>query len=377
MAEERTPLQVCFMPWAGLKDEVRIGSVVFWPWQKEKVAEKAVAEHLDLYFTSYVNKHGNPVDTIVLCSIDSHDNFVDNEERINEIRTGVDALIFSMIAPGVKCAVCANNKYMPPATADRFQLAIQKFRPGDKFITVQSGFTTDGGWQIGELKFHEPWCKGGPFCSPDKSLIAGLDKLYYLGSGPEARTRILRSLEWFRLAHTEVDEVSPLSKIVMMCTAFEILLDLPDRDQTRCFAEQVDQCLRVKESFLDKRVDGKGQEHEASLAAWCAWDFYKLRSSIVHGDDVSCEQLLYKDWFTHLVVADVVFWQCLVLELLAHRCVGDRVRKMAADFAKYSEDESDAEFEASIARSSLGFGFDDVHRALAWLLPDKQGCENE
>jgi len=102
-----------------------------------------------------------------------------------------------------------------------------------------------------------------------------------------------------------------------------------------------------------------------SLAGCWAWDFYELRSRIVHGDSVPSSELIFKDWITHLIVSDLVFWECMKRELLKHKCIGDRVYSCAEKITKSSsKDEKEAVIE-SLTRWFLGF--DDVHIALGWL----------
>lgn len=102
-----------------------------------------------------------------------------------------------------------------------------------------------------------------------------------------------------------------------------------------------------------------------SLAGCWAWDFYDLRSRIVHGDSVPPSDLIYKDWLTHLIVSELVFWECMKRELLKHKCIGDNVYS-AAD--KLTESSPDDEKEAVIESLTRWFlGFKNVHIALGWL----------
>jgi len=50
-------------------------------------------------------------------------------------------------------------------------------------------------------------------------------------------------------------------------------------------------------------------------AAWWGWDFYKLRNAVVHGDDIPTKDLVYTDWITHSIVADMTFYSYVVFLL--------------------------------------------------------------
>jgi hypothetical protein len=140
-----------------------------------------------------------------------------------DLRNAVDALIFSYISTGVKDAVCANNRSMGPPSADVFQLVTQNFRIGSDDIAVQAGSVTHV-WRISEIIFSKPWSTGGMFGSFEDELLKGFDGCFSAEFPAEVRERFFRSLEWFRMAHIEAEGVSNLSRVVMMATAFEILL---------------------------------------------------------------------------------------------------------------------------------------------------------
>ena len=108
-----------------------------------------------------------------------------------------------------------------------------------------------------------------------------------------------------------------------------------------------------------------GKEYEACLAAWWAWDFYDLRSRIVHGDTVTAMDLRYKGWITHLIVADLVMLELIKRLLYDHRCICHDVRRMAAEYAQHSDD-SVEEFERGMLPGVLGLDVEGVHEALGW-----------
>ncbi len=189
----------------------------------------------------------------------------------------------------------------------------------------------------------------------------------------DVRERIFRSLEFFRLTHTEVDlglnqpdTIASLSKLVMMATAFEILLQFPESSKSNFFAEKIDNTIKSDEFLMEERPNRKNKLIKRSKAGWWAWDFYKLRNRIVHGDKIELEELLYKKWITYNIVADLVFWEFIKRELYECGCLSDRVRKWTKDFEPVT-DASPGAIEDIISRWILGF--DDVHIALGLIPP--------
>ncbi|NQT67770.1 MAG: hypothetical protein HQ569_09400 [Actinobacteria bacterium] len=369
---EEKKYQASFLPWVGIENKFQIGPIKFTPLNKafEKIEDSSIKEHLAKFFESYVDHQGKPVETILLCSYLNMDFHYLTEEEYNELMNAVNILVFCTIAPAIKRAVCADNRSMGPPSTEIFQLITQNFQPGINHIAVQAGSSISGGWEIGEITFSKPWATGGSFGTPDKELIQGFCKVFDAKFSNDVRERVFRSLEWFRMSHVENYEVSMLSKIVMMATAFEILLQVPNTpNKKQWIAEEIEKRISNSYFLKETRKDPKGNNHTYSRVAWWSWDFYKIRNSIVHGDYVKPECIQYCSpnikWLTHLIVADLVFWECAKRELFNHRCIGDNVYSCAKEWDKAYPKEPQGTSIEPLAR--LFLGFDDVHKSLGWI----------
>lgn len=371
-AEKREHYQVSFMPWVGFREEFQIGPVIFWPFSQadNKIQDISIREHLKRYFRSYVDCRGKPIEKIIVCSYQDIDFRTLSDEEYNRLRNAVDILVFSSIAPQTKNAICANNYSMGPPSTEVFQLITQNFQPGNDHIAVKAGSLLSGGWKIGEVTFPEPWAIGGPFRTPDKELIQGFDKMFDAAFPDDVRERVFRSLQWFRMSHVESDEISVLSKVVMMATAFEILLQVPNTpNKKKWIAEEIERRISNSDFLMEIRKDSKGNDQTYSKVAWWSWDFYEIRNSIVHGDHIGAERLRYsapdKDWLTHLIIADLVFWECVKRELFEQKCIGNNVYSCAREWDKAFPNEPQGTSIEPLSRWFLGFN--DVHRALGWI----------
>lgn len=360
-------LQISFLPWVEFKESISLGPITFWPYYikaNRRVSDQQIKKHLDKYFKSYVDHKGKPVNTITVCSHDEIDFRCLNSHENQDIRYAVDAVIFATIAPIIKMAVCANNRSWAPPSSNVFELITQYFEPGSDDIAVKVGRLTSGGWKIGEITFPKPWATSGAFESADKELIKGFDNCFSSGFSMDVRDRLFRSIEWFRMAHTEIDQVSEFSKIVMITTAFEILLQFPKWDKRNYFIDYMEKHIASDKFNKETRTANNGKR-TLSLAGWWANDFYELRNRIVHGDQIPSSDLIYKHWITHLIVADLVFWECLKRELFKYKCLGDKVYSEADRFDKMFPDEPQGTSIELLARWLLGFN--DVHKALGWI----------
>lgn len=361
-------LQISFLPWADLKESINLGSVTFWPYYSEvgqKVSDSKIKMHLNKYFNSYVDHQGKPVDTITVCSHGNVDFRSLNDSEFRDLRNAADILIFVAIAPQIERAVCANNKSWAPPSADVFELVTQNFLPENDYITVEAGSSLSGGWEIGEITFPKPWATGGGLWIFDEKLIEGFDKCFSAGFPENVRERLFRSLERFRMAHMEGGQVSELSKVVMMATGFEILLQFQREGKRKQFVDYMENHIASDDFYKATRTSHRERSFTLSLAGCWAWDFYELRSQIVHGDTVPLSNLIYKDWLTHLIVADLVFLECVKRELFDHKCIGNNVRSIEEGDDKLFPNES----KRTSNDSTVGWvlGFDDIHRALGWI----------
>jgi len=364
-------LQISFMPWAGLSTSVTLGPVTFWLYSKEaenKIIDRALRSYLDRYLDSYVDNEGKLVDTVTVCSHGNNDFRILNNSEFQELRNCADALIFSIVAPQCRNAVCTNNRNFGPPSSDTFELVTQNFKIENDYVNVKAGSLTSGGWKIGDITFSRPWTMGGSFGRPNEELISAFSKCFSTEFPKDLRQRLFRSLEWFRLAHTENEQISDLSKVVMMSTGFEIFLKFPLNGKRKYFVEYLECNISSDEFNREIRTNHRGKDFNLSLAGCWAWDFYELRSKIVHGDSVPLSELIFRDWLTHLILSDLVFLECVERELFKNKCIGQNVYECAEKITKSTPEDEKKAVTETLARWFLGFK--EVHKALGWL-PEK------
>jgi hypothetical protein len=366
------------MPWAGLRDELSIGPVDFWPFYtkaEEKIKDKPVKDHLSRFFKCFVDNVGKPVESVVVCSCGAIDFRPLSETEARNLRAAVDCYIFASITNGTRMGVCRDNRTLAPPTADRYALYARNFRPEDRGLGIRAGSMLTYYTDMEEVRISQPFAMGGSFGGPDQELLQGLSKVFAPEFPADVRERLFRALEWYRLAQTEAEVVSWLSKVVMMATAFEILLEFPRNGKRKHFVEYMEREIRTPEFRTDTRTDNGGKTHTLSLVGCWAWDFYELRSRIVHGDPVAAEEIQYKGWITHLIVSELVLLECVKRLLYRHGCIGDVLRRGAAEWAKDSTESVEA-IEKEMLSGMLGLDLDGVQEALGWIPPIEERIKN-
>jgi len=372
------PIAIAYMPWAGIKEELNVGPVSFWLFYskaEEKILDSQVRADLTRFFETFVDNVSKPVRTVVACSCGDIGFRRFTSQEWSTIEAAVDCLIFATIASGTKNSVCSDNRSMAPSSADRFDLCARWVWPIENGLVVKTENSTNI-WTYGEYKITRPTSVGGSFSGNYQPFLQGLGCIFDNGFPQDVRERLFRSLEWFRFAHTESTSVSWLHKIVMMSTAFEILLEFPDHGKTAHFVREIDLRMRLKDSYLVSRKDNKGNEYQVCMAADWAAKFYDLRSRIVHGETVTTEDLRYKDWLSHLIVADLVLRELVMRILYQYGCIGEKLRRHIAEMAPHSSD-STGVVEAALLPGILGLDLEGVHQALGWIPSLDKSCGDQ
>jgi hypothetical protein len=303
--------QVSLLPWLEQGD-IQIGNSLFWKYDPNVLTDADNKTYLEQYVKCYVTKHQKPVDSLTIASYKNKNYFEPlSEEEYQELNFARNILCFLCIAEQSRIALGNNNSSIGPPSAEIFDMVSQNFIPGTNDIAVRSGSMTSGGWKLHEIHFQEPWSTGGFFRSINRYVHTAINKLLASQSDEDFKNRLLRSMEWFRLAHVENGSISPFFRIVMMATAFEIIFDVPNiPDKAGYVADKIDETLAQQDFIQESRTYGKNNDKSKtrSIAAWWGWDFYKLRNSVVHGDNISLSDLAYTDWITHAIVADMMFY---------------------------------------------------------------------
>jgi hypothetical protein len=350
-----------------------VGPIEFWPATGDqldtRVTARAVRDHLSAYFACYVTERGEPV-RVTVTTVGSPGFRALTADEHTLLRRAVDSLLFSVITNGTRWSVVRDDRSSGPPTSERYQLVHQNFRPGRESLAVESGPNLHGGLSLATVRFQRPWCVGGWLANPDELLVAALGELLTTPGHASLRERLFRSLEWFRLAHTGSDDVSVLSKAVMMATAFEVLVQAPRHGKTFAIAQALDARCATPSHSRQPTTIGRQSVDLSPVGRWGA-HFYDLRSRIVHGDEVPLDAMLLHstNWLTHLIVADLVMRELIVRELHAAGLIATSAHDGAQLPAQAFPNVTAADMESTLSQLFLQtrFGFRSIHQRLGWL----------
>lgn len=283
---------------------------------------------IDQYCALYVDSEHRRSSTLTIAVIDNKNNF-DNltQEQETDLFRYSGALLF--------CSV-VNNRQNDVCVSEQFNLAIQRFMlntnnsPQYDYIFSETGsiFNTTNGQSLASARFVRP------SFVPSNTLIYRYDKhlMSAFANMIDAHNpddgRYFRVLDWIRYAYMNAEGYSPESRHVMLATAFEIFFDLPKDDKTNEFVRHIEKLLEVDKMtvpdessnasqlglpLIPKPYIGRGGRTKFTshtIYGWWAREFYDLRSKIVHGDDITNEDIRNHKGEKHFFIAFKILRFC-------------------------------------------------------------------
>lgn len=333
--------EVNYLPWTPfdwdyIGGELRLGKVVFRPLSDDALRgiDERVADYLRLYFSRYRDLYNAPVNTITLCHYDpEHRGLLEpmSDAQQAEFAGIIDALTFCCIWGELREALNRGWRLLPPPNAETLECRAHRFSPDVLADPPMVTLVTHGlkhTEQVGKVFFQIPLpAHHRGKIQPNLELLELLNQVFNDSFDPQLRERLLRSLRWFRVAHRQAQALDAEIQIVEICTALEVLLNLPKHGKRKVFVQKVEQWITATEGEEDVvRVEESANQQPSSLttkAGLWAQNFYKLRSDIVH-EGIQSDELLYypavdahgqPSQVSQLSVASLVYGALLIQEI--------------------------------------------------------------
>jgi len=379
--EVKTNNYHCYiLPWLNLKEEIHIGAVTFKRFDPKNLddgSNQELIESLKKSLEHFVKWNGKPTDQAVVCFYKNQWIYDQNFRGKQNIREAVDILTFLVISRLNVLCFCGNEYMGQPASAEKFKLAtvpVLKDANTNHEVFNKAGVVTICS-DVDKFYFDlEPTKHGYRELTKNQynSELLELFKHLIASARNEEVEKIFRAVTWFRYSQTESTEIDPFSCILMKMTAFEILLNLPDRDTRFKFMEHIDKDYVNKASndnplenfIMEKRTIKRGQSEtrfNQSKLAWWAYDIYGLRSRIVHGEHLESKDMKRDDQkYNELIIADIVFSWLVTEKLMRLYCPiidENDIKKM---------------IERSFYEISLRNLFFDAFKKAGWIVRNKE-----
>lgn len=197
-------------------------------------------------------------------------------------------------------------------TAENFSLVFQHFGLESKYITEVTGVLVSVnrmGLRIGEVEFHIPGHVPAPrpfqydqYLWKAIDLVRQIDRSFF--------RRLMAAASLFLESYHNSHQVDVRARVLLQLAAFEVLLDLPDRQQRRAFKDEIERlCSYPGERRYRYKYEVRGSKHPDSRTQKGIWAdrFYMLRNRIIHGDPVSRSHYWYRGAQHHVMIASMFF----------------------------------------------------------------------
>jgi hypothetical protein len=314
---------IMFMPWANISEAISFGRVRFVSWEEAKVLiPSKLRSDADGLFSRFFDFEGKVISPPTVCQFNGKTIFSKIEQSdVDSIRDAINALTFTTIAPGTIDAVAKNNKTPNLSSADRFSPWLCSLHGNG---TVQFKWSDIVHTYTDKLLYvRQPFHVLVGTDKPNEHVLSNMQSLFTLAEqGQECALKIIRSLEWFKSSQTKSTDLTFRSKLVMLMTAFEILLDFPrSKVKSSYFAKRIDKYRSTSKKDLEDEITIDGKQLIVSRKAVWAQNLYQMRNKIVHGDYVAAKDIWYESprctfVLNYDLIASILFNECVARELL-------------------------------------------------------------
>jgi hypothetical protein len=201
------------------------------------------------------------------------------------------------------------------STAENFSVIHQNFQVGKDSLSESTGTIltlTSMGYRIGSTRFVKPGYVPSPMrFEYDEALLSSLARLRR--GNVRMLRRIIRASSAFYESYYNSPALDVNARILLQASAFEILLDLPEKSPRKEFKNRVEAlCARAGERRLSYTflIWGKKQRESRTVFGLWAERFYQLRNGIVHGDQLRRSDYVFRGAQHHALIAAHMFIAC-------------------------------------------------------------------
>lgn len=243
------------------------------------------------------------------------------QRRLDEFRSG---LFLSCLSGNVELA--GPNAGFGLYTAENFDIVRQNFTLESKGVAESAGVIvniTVSGYRLDKTTFPRPSYVNLP--QPfrhDENVLLGLDWLHRVNR--KLYRRVIDATAVFLESYRNSPAVDVRARVLLQSSAFEILLDLPEKQPRKAFKDEIERLTSEpdeKKYHYTFENHGRRVPDMRTLKGIWADRFYTLRNHIIHGETVPQSEYIYRKTQHHLVIAPMFFMCCIKRLVDQERCL--------------------------------------------------------
>jgi hypothetical protein len=303
--------QLIYFPYMSLNriDEISVDNHILWNFDTRKdvyIENEALKGQIkEIINTNVINK--TPVKGVGVVTIKDEKDFTQfgNYNTLLEIRNLT--FICSISKWNTQPRGANVGHFM--VSSENFMFIIQNFQLGNKGIAVNSGYIVPkliGGYKIGEIQFQ----------APQHLLLPNLNSMDW-----DLFTMLIKTKEHnktlYRKIHKAIDLFyesqfnNPLfslnARILLLMSAFETLLDLPQGTERKEFTNIIEAFTKLPNDVYRTYSYGYKKRERRTIKAMWANKFYSLRNDIIHGKKIKEQNFIFLNAQRHTDTAVLFF----------------------------------------------------------------------
>jgi hypothetical protein len=309
-------MQIVYFPFISMGNEQEIDFGFLKIWNFDFMSNKYITDPKLLSRVSKIlsTNHAyflGPVKGIGVVSIGNTDFRHYTQEELNLIKDARLILFLGFLANNnaVRNDINAGSWF---ATTENFNFTAQNFEIDNDNMAIRDGYVIDtmaGGYRMDRDKFFKPSYIASPTqFSIDENLFNSL--LLLRSEKPRVFSKIIRATELFSESYYNSQSVSINARILCQMGAFEMLLNLPEREQRKYFKDivETETSFDTEKKYVHYYESGRRKIRETrTIKGIWADKFYTLRNHIIHGLKIPKEQYVFKKNQRHTDIALLFF----------------------------------------------------------------------
>ena len=238
-------MQVAYFPYLamGQRQEIDFGFLKIWNFNlisSTYITDQNVLSRVSKIIATNHTYFTGPVQGIGVVSIGNTDFRTYTQEELELIRSARLILFLSFVSRNNASRNDINAGHWC-ATTENFNPTLQNFKVEDDNMAIFDGYVlsmTAGGYRMDRDKFYRPIYVPSPQCFDiDEDFFNSL--LQLRTKKPRVFARIIAATELFSESYYNSTSVSINARILCQMGAFEMLLNLPEREQRKVFKDIV------------------------------------------------------------------------------------------------------------------------------------------
>lgn len=311
--------QLVYFPYLHLSagDTLSFGTLTVWDQTQlsDRVSDEPVRERVATILASHRAPSGRPDKSRALRGIGIVSTGADDFGELVPAR--LDDLQELRAALFLACLSSDATKHGPNAgnsirTAENFSFVTQGFVLGSPYMSETSGVLvtkTSLGYKLGEVQFPAPSHVPSPISFEcDELLLGALEALRR--TRPKLFRRLLDATSLFIESYHNTPAVDIRARVLLQVAAFEVLLELPERQQRKVFKDRIEEhCNTPGErrfAYKFEVPNGKRADSRTVKGIW-ADRFYTLRNHIIHGRRVAGSEYAFRGEQHHVTIGPIFF----------------------------------------------------------------------